>query len=245
LISVALNNSSLILAGRKKRSVSGDVAGSSSTQLRTSSQTSEAASTKLKAPVGGDLTLKKTRCDELSCDPAASPDTKSSAAGKEMSGTVAKVAERRKSELTLTIKCSQAKSSVEAENSVEEDPDEDDDDSDSSSSSSSSSSNSEDELTSKHTFSSSVDQSSRTKLLMNAKTTAKKQLLTDSDSSQGSSDTEARRNVPPSSSSVAASGSNSGGRSPSKGVKRRRSTNLPSDSCKRRRTSSTSKVGCK
>jgi len=245
---VAINNGSLMLAGRKKRSVSGDVTGCSAVQSRTSSLASESVVTKPAhsiVPINGDATWKKEKYGEsssLSNDRTSSLDVgKSSSTGEVMSGTVAKVVERRKSELTLTIKCGQAKSAAMDETTDDENVDENGDNDDSSSSSLSSS-NSEDELesvTTKHSsFSSSVK--SRT----TAKSTNKKQPSTDSDSSRSiSSDMEAKKNAPLSS---AVGNTVSGCQTPSsKSVKRKKSANSQAAGRKRRRSSSSSKVGCK
>ena len=257
---VAINNSSLIMAGRKKRSMSGDVTATTTSQLTAPlpalSVASDSDGTKLassKSSTNGDSTSKKAKCGEMSCDRASTLDAGSSSVSEEttsetVAGTVAKVAERRKSELTLTIKCSQAKNSAADESSDEDDDDDDDDDDDAdgdSDSSSSSSSNSEDKLqfTTKRPFSSSVDHEPRTKFPTRAKTTNKKQQAAGSDSSQGSSDREARRNVPPSSSAASAAGAGSS-RTTSKVTKRKSSVNSESPSRKRRRSSTNSQVGC-
>jgi len=252
-IIVAINNSSLMLADRKKRSVSRDVASCSAVQSRTSSLASESVSTKStssKPPVNGDVSSKKAKCQELSSNGRASSldAVKSSSASEETSGTVAKVVERRKSELTLTIKCNQTTNTARDASSDENDDDDDDDDDvdadESSSSSSLSSSNSEDELesTTKRPLSSCAK--SR---MTPAKTANKKQQSADSDSSRGNSDTEVKRNTRPSSSvSAAGNGGKDGCQTPSKAVKRKKSMNSQTAGRKRRRSSSSNnKVGCK
>jgi len=240
----AINNSSLVLAGRKKRNVSGEVAATQSTTQAPSSIDSDCVKlTSPGRPVNGNSTSKKAKCaDTAPSGRASSSDAKSPSTSEDTSGTVAKVAERRKSELTLTIKCSQTED-------IAKDVSSDDDggggnDVSDSSSSSSSSSNSEDEMESpaKRPFSSAVDHKPRANHPTTAKTTVKKQQSTDSDSSQGSSVTEARRSVAAPSSSVSAGGA---GQTPSKATKRKKSTNSRTPSGKRRRkTSTSSQVGC-
>ena len=246
-IIAAVNNSSLMLAGRKKRTVSGDVAQSTVQPPPSVASDSDSVKPTPVKPVNGDSTSKKAKCSEASSDRASSLDVKSSATGEEASGTVAKVAERRKSELTLTIKCCQTRNSSK-DVSSDDDDDDDDDDADDSDSSSSSSSNSEDEIQppTKRPFPSAPDHKSRTNFPTTAKTTNKKQQSTDSDSSQGSSDTEATRGgVAASSSASATVTGGGGGQTPSKATKRRRSVNSPAQSRKRRRRTSTdSQVGC-
>ena len=238
----AINNSSLMMAGRKKRSVSAEVATS---QRPVSTVAWDSVDTKLAAnkSTNGDLTSNNDRCGDA---PGGKAALVKSSVGEAASGTVAKVAERRKSELTLTIKCSRAKNGAK---DVSRDNDEGDDDDDlDSSSSSSSSSNSEDEVPCtavKRPFTSSVDRNTRTKFPTTAKSTNKKrQQSTDSDNSQGSSDTETARNPTPSSSAVSVAAAS--GQTPSKtATKRKRSVNSKSPSRKRRRNSTDSKVGCK
>ena len=214
-------------------------------------------------PAINSTSKKVSKCGESSTGKALSSDSQSSFAGEATSGTVAKVVERRKSDLTLTIKCSQAKNSDkdkdESSDDDDDNDDEDDDDDSEDSSSMSSSSNSEDEMsctTKPLTLSTIVARKSRTKFpTTTAKTVIKKQhqQSTESDSSPVSSDSDARRNAPrPSSSSVsaaatraAAAAGGGGGQTPSKVTKRKRSVNSQSPSRKRRRSSLNSKVGCK
>jgi len=236
-----------MLAGRKKRNISGDVAAAHCAAPPTKSSASDCVVTNHapSKPTSSDSTAQTAKCREASCSATLSENVKSCSAVEDAGGTVAKVAERRKSELTLTIKCSRAKdeSSDDDDDEDEDDDDDDDDDSDSLSSSS----NSEDEMmcSTKRLISSSIDRKSGTKLPAVAKTANKKQTASDSDDSEENAvgpETKTKRNIHALTCITSPAGT--GSQTSTTVSKRKKSTNSQSPSCKRRRSSSNNQVGC-